>query len=39
LRKLLDVGRLSSLGWKPRIGLKEGVAKAHADYLSRFSSS
>lgn len=38
LRKLLDVSRLASLGWKPRIGLKEGVRKAHTDYLCRFHS-
>jgi GDP-L-fucose synthase len=25
-RKLLDVSRLSSLGWQPRIGLREGIA-------------
>ena len=24
-RKLLDVGRMRALGWRPRIGLEEGV--------------
>ncbi len=28
-RKLLDVSRLRSLGWSPRIGLREGVAAAY----------
>ncbi len=34
-RKLLDVGFLSSLGWKARIPLREGIAGAYADYLKR----
>ncbi len=25
-RKLLDIARLSALGWKPRVGLRDGVA-------------
>ncbi|EDY43378.2 GDP-L-fucose synthetase [Streptomyces sp. SPB074] len=25
-RKLLDISRLASLGWKPRVGLREGIA-------------
>ena len=32
-RKLLDVGRLRSLGWKPRVGLAEGLALAYRDFL------
>jgi GDP-L-fucose synthase len=32
-RKLLDVSRLHSLGWKPKIGLKEGLALAYRDFL------
>lgn len=32
-RKLLDIGRLKCLGWKPTIGLREGVRLAHADFL------
>ena len=31
-RKLLDVGRLSALGWHPTIGLDEGIRRAYADY-------
>jgi len=32
-RKLLDVARLTALGWRPRISLREGCALAYADYL------
>lgn len=32
-RKLLDVSRLESLGWKARIGLREGVRATYADFL------
>ena len=32
-RKLLDVGKLSALGWKQAIGLEEGIRRAYADYL------
>jgi GDP-L-fucose synthase len=28
-RKLLDVSRLSAMGWRPRIGLSEGLADAY----------
>jgi len=34
-RKLLDVSRLSALGWKPSVGLREGIALAYQDYLRR----
>jgi len=34
-RKLLDVSRLSALGWRAKIGLREGLAGAYADFLSR----
>jgi len=33
-RKLLDVSRMSALGWRAKTGLREGVGKAYADYLS-----
>lgn len=33
-RKLLDVSKLTRLGWRPRIGLREGLAAAYADYLA-----
>jgi len=32
-RKLMDSSRLFSLGWKPSINLKEGVALAYQDFL------
>jgi len=39
-RKLLDISRLSALGWRPGISLKEGVAITYADFLdSRKSKS
>jgi GDP-L-fucose synthase len=34
-RKLLDSSRLMALGWKPRVGLREGVAVAYQDFLRR----
>ena len=33
-RKLLDSGRLRALGWRPTIGLKEGVARTYAAFLA-----
>jgi GDP-L-fucose synthase len=33
-RKLLDVSRLKALGWRPRVGLDEGLALAYRDFLS-----
>jgi GDP-L-fucose synthase len=32
-RKLMDSGRLNSLGWRPKVNLKEGLIKAYHDYL------
>jgi GDP-L-fucose synthase len=32
-RKLLDVSRLQALGWRPRIGLREGLRRAYRAYL------
>jgi len=34
LRKLMDSRRLNSLGWAPTISLKEGLAKAYADFIA-----
>ena len=28
-RKLLDISRMTSLGWRPRVGLHEGIAKTY----------
>ena len=33
-RKLLDVSKLNALGWAPKISLREGLAKAYADFVS-----
>ena len=32
-RKLMNVGRLLALGWKPRIGLNEGIRDAYLWFL------
>ncbi|HNY92777.1 MAG TPA: GDP-L-fucose synthase [bacterium] len=32
-RKLLDVSRLRATGWRPKIGLKEGIQRTYAWYL------
>jgi GDP-L-fucose synthase len=34
-RKLLDTGRLLSLGWKPQVDLHQGLALAYADFLAQ----
>lgn len=34
-RKLLDVSKLASLGWKPKTTLREGIQLAYADFLKR----
>ncbi len=37
-RKLLDVSRLSALGWRASTPLREGLAKAYDDYLARLKA-
>ena len=32
-RKLLDVSRLNNLGWKAKIGLKEGIMDVYREYI------
>jgi GDP-L-fucose synthase len=34
-RKLMDVSLLHSLGWKHQVELKEGIAMAYQDFLSK----
>lgn len=34
-RKLLDVSKLFSLGWSPKVSLEEGIKLAYNDFLSR----
>lgn len=35
-RKLMDVSKLHNLGWKHKIELREGIALAYQDFLSRY---
>jgi GDP-L-fucose synthase len=37
-RKLLDVARLSALGWKARIALREGLERTYASFLAENAS-
>jgi GDP-L-fucose synthase len=37
-RKLLDVSRMTALGWRPRMPLAEGIASAYADYRAQRSA-
>jgi GDP-L-fucose synthase len=37
-RKLMDVSRLSALGWSARIGLREGVERTYASFLAEQSA-
>ncbi|MEK0083065.1 GDP-L-fucose synthase [Benzoatithermus flavus] len=38
-RKLLDVSRLAALGWRPRIGLREGLAGTYAWFLANAAAA
>jgi GDP-L-fucose synthase len=33
-RKLMDVRRMKSLGWRPKVGLRQGLALAYGDFLA-----
>jgi len=35
-RKLIDISKLNSLGWKPQINLEEGIASVYKDYVLNF---
>ena len=35
-RKLLDISRLNSTGWKPEVKLKEGIERTYASYIETF---
>jgi GDP-L-fucose synthase len=37
-RKLMDSGRLLAMGWRPTIGLSEGLPLAYADFLEKHQS-
>jgi GDP-L-fucose synthase len=36
-RKLMNSDKIARLGWSPRIGLREGIATAYADFLTRYA--
>lgn len=36
-RKLMDVSKLHSMGWKAQMALKEGLAHAYADFCKHYS--
>ncbi len=38
-RKLLDVGRLADIGWRAKIGLREGLGRAYAWYLDNVAEA
>lgn len=38
-RKLLNVDRLSHLGWRARTSLRDGIAKAYADFQFQYTKS
>ena len=33
-QKLLDVSKLTALGWSPKVSLRDGLAAAYADFLA-----
>jgi GDP-L-fucose synthase len=35
MRKVMDVSRIRTLGWAPSVSLREGIAVAYRDFLSR----
>jgi GDP-L-fucose synthase len=37
-RKLLDVSRMASLGWKAKTSLREGIALAYKDFLEKLET-
>ena len=38
-RKLLDVSRLTALGWTPKVELRRGIALAYQDFLGRHAAA
>jgi GDP-L-fucose synthase len=38
-RKLMDVGRLRSLGWRPSVGLQEGLRATYDWYLANHAQT
>lgn len=37
-RKLLDSGRINSMGWRHKVGLRDGIEKTYQWYLGNFKS-
>jgi GDP-L-fucose synthase len=37
-RKLLDVSRMTSLGWSSRIGLRDGIERTYRDFLAELAA-
>ncbi len=37
-RKLMDVSKLASLGWRARIGLRDGIQRTYAAFLSELAT-
>jgi GDP-L-fucose synthase len=35
LRKVLDISKITSMGWKPTVELEEGIKYAYQDYLNK----
>lgn len=35
LRKVLEVSKITNMGWKPTVDLEEGIKNAYQDYLSK----
>lgn len=38
-RKVLDISKIKSLGWEPKIGLHEGIEKTYEWYLDTYSQN
>jgi len=38
-RKLLDVSRLAALGWRARIGLRDGLTSTYGDFAAQLASN
>ncbi|MEM9358475.1 MAG: GDP-L-fucose synthase, partial [Pseudomonadota bacterium] len=37
-RKLVDTARLTSIGWAPKIGLRDGLERTYKDYAATHQS-
>lgn len=39
MTKLQDISKMNRLGWRPKVGLEEGIRLAYEDYLGRLNQS